>query len=114
MSETFNQQPQEKSSEELLKKERFENLSRLFFEAKVILADEGKEQAKEYLPKIYDGLIELNKRDKKDWQTLWDWNPNGDLSEEEFNSLNHKRKSLEDVIDINESSDVIGNDSNKI
>src|SRR3989344_1831805 len=92
MSEQFKQEPKNKSIEipfEEIPNEAplWRDIRRLDWEideAEIALKVEDREKAKEYLPKVYDDLIKLNKRDKKDWQTLWIWNPDGYLSEEVF------------------------------
>lgn len=104
------------SPEENSKKERLENLNKLFDEAEMVHATEGREKGKEYLPKIYDTLMALNKRDQKtdDWTILWVWNPDGELTEEEFNALNLRRKLLSNAIGILTASGEIRHDLNKI
>ena len=64
MSEIISPQPQEHNIEDYSKKKRVENLLKLFDEAEAIFATEGRESAKPYLPRIYDDLILLNKRNK--------------------------------------------------
>jgi len=86
----------------------------LLAEAEGILVAEGREKAKTYLPRIYDDLIALNKRDKIDWTNTWVWNPAGDLTEEEFNKLNLRRKLLSNAIGIMTASGVVRHDLNKI
>jgi hypothetical protein len=94
--------------------EKMTELSVLFSEAETILSTEGRESAKLLLPKIYDELISLNKRDKGDYLTIWIWNPDGDLSEEEFNTLNLRRKLLSNAIGIMTSSGEVRHDLNEI
>ena len=122
MSEQFKQEPKNKSIE--IPFEEIPNeaplgrdIRRLDWEideAETTLKVEDREKAKEYLPKVYDDLIKLNKRDKKDWQTLWIWNPDGYLSEEEFNRLNIRRKLLSNTIGIMTDSGEIRHDLNEI
>ena len=122
MSEQFKQEPKNKSIEipfEEIPNEAplWRDIRRLDWEideAEATLKVEDREKAKEYLPKIYDDLIKLNKRDKKDWQTLWIWNPDGYLSEEEFNRLNIRRKLLSNAIGIITESGEIRHDLNEI
>ena len=122
MSEQFKQEPKNKSIEipfEEIPNEAplWRDIRRLDWEideAEIALKVEDREKAKEYLPKVYDGLIKLNKRDKKDWQTLWIWNPDGYLSEEEFNRLNIRRKLLSNAIGIMTDSGEIRHDLNEI
>ena len=122
MSEQFKQEPKNKSIEipfEEIPNEAplWRDIRRLDWEideAEIALKVEDREKAKEYLPKVYDDLIKLNKRDKKDWQTLWIWNPDGYLSEEEFNRLNIRRKLLSNAIGIITESGEIRHDLNEI
>ena len=86
----------------------------VFTKAESILATEGRENAKVHLVTIYDELIKLNKRDKEDWQNTWVWNSKGDLTEDEFNTLNLRRKLLSNAIGIMTSSGVVRHDLNKI
>ena len=83
-----------------LKKEAAENLNVLFDEAERALEKEGREKAITLLPAIYDALILLNRRDKTNRQTIWVWNPQGNLTQEEFNRLNRRRKLLSNAIGI--------------
>jgi len=122
MSEQFKQEPKNKSIEipfEEIPNEAplWRDIRRLDWEideAEIALKVEDREKAKEYLPKVYDDLHKLNKRDKKDWQTLWIWNPDGYLSEEEFNRLNIRRKLLSNAIGIMTDSGEIRHDLNEI
>ena len=122
MSEQFKQEPKKKSietpfeeiSNEALLWRDIRRLDWEIDEAEAALKVEDREKAKEYLPKVYDDLIKLNKRDKKDWQTLWIWNPDGYLSEEEFNRLNIRRKLLSNAIGIMTDSGEIRHDLNEI
>ena len=122
MSEQFKQEPKNKSIEipfEEIPNEAplWRDIRRLDWEideAEATLKVEDREKAKEYLPKVYDDLIKLNKRDKKDWQTLWIWNPDGYLSEEEFNRLNIRRKLLSNAIGIMTDSGEIRHDTDSI
>lgn len=99
---------------ELEKKKRIAELETLFTEAENILKVEGREKAKIYLGGIYDDLIILNKRDKEDWQNTWVWNSKGDLTEDEFNTLNLRRKLLSNAIGIMTASGEVRHDLNKI
>lgn len=114
MPEQFKPQSQEGNPENLTKQERFENLCKVFDNAEIVFAVEGREAAKPLLSKIYDDLIALNKRDKKDWQNIWIWNQSGYLSEEEFNSLNFRRKKLSNAIGIMTDSGEVRHDLNEI
>ena len=95
-------------------KESVEELEALFAEAEAAFEAEGREKGKLYLTGIYDTLIGLNKRDKSDWETLWDWNPEGDLTEEEFSKLDLRRRKLSNAIGIMTASGVVRHDLNDI
>jgi len=86
--------------EDPLKKERLENLSKLFDEAEKTLTEKGRDEAKPYLPKVYDEIISLNKRSKEEYKTLFVYNSEGSLSEEELNAFNLRRKKLSNAIGI--------------
>lgn len=77
-----------------------ENLEENFTSADYILATEGREKAMKFLPVIYNELMALNKRDASNYQTQWTWNPEGDLTQEEFDKLNLRRKLLSNTIGI--------------
>lgn len=113
MSEKFNSQPGELEAKSSTT-ERVAELATLFNEAETILSIEGRESAKLLTPKIYNELIALNKRDKGDHLTLWVWNPDGDLSEEEFDTLNLRRKLLSNAIGIMTASGEVRHDLNEI
>jgi hypothetical protein len=102
------------SKSQLERKESLVKLETLFTEAENVLAREGRDKVKTYLGKIYDDLILLNKRDKEDWKNTWVWNSNGDLTEEEFNTLNLRRKMLSNAIGIMSASGEIRHDLNNI
>ena len=111
MAEIFNPKSQENGPS---KQERLETLNGAFDEAERILEVEGRENAKLLLPKIYEDLIGLNGRDKGDWATVWIWNPEGDLTQEEFDSLNLRRKKLSNAIGIMTASGEVRHDLNEI
>ncbi len=120
MPETFNPQSQEQVPEGPSKQERLADLYKAFDEAEKALiveekenANEARENAKAYLPRIYDDLIALNKRDKGSGNE-WAWNPEGDLTEQEFDSLNLRRKLLSNAIGIMTASGDIRHDLNEI
>jgi len=114
MTEIFNPNPQENAPEEgPSKQERLADLVKTFDEAERTLEVEGRELAKAFLPQIYDDLIDLNKRDKGDWATIWIWNPDGGLTQEEFDALNLRRKLLSNAIGI-KNNGVIRHDLNEI
>jgi len=50
----------------------------------------------------------------EDWKNTWVWNPSGDLTEEEFNTLNLHRKMLSNAIGIMTASGKVRHDLNKI
>lgn len=110
MSEKINLPPQETNPS---KRELFESLSSLFDEAEKVLEVEGREKAKELLPKLYDDLIALNGTNKEGLITLV-WNPDGGLTEEDFNTLNLRRKKLSNDIGIKTASGEIRHDLNEL
>ena len=106
--------PQE-NPEDALKKERIENVVKALTEAEDIFEAEGREKAKLLLPKIYNEMIALNKRDKeKDWDTVLVWNPEGAFTQEEFEALNLRRKLLSNAIGVMTASGEVRHDLNKI
>ena len=114
MPETFNPQSQERSQENSPEKEGVRNLCEVFDQAEAVFAAEGREGSKAYLPRIYDVLIALNKSDKEEWETLWVWNPDEELTEQEFDSLNTRRKLLSNTIGIKTESGATRHDLNEI
>jgi YD repeat-containing protein len=117
MIENLSQVPQEKPQNN--EKENTENLDvkvleRLFGQAEIILEKEGREKAKLFLPVLYRELMTLNKRDASDWKTQWIWNPDGNLTEEEFNRINLRRKLLSNAIGIMTASGVIRHNLNEV
>ena len=115
MKEILNQNSKENAPEKgLSKQEKFQNLGWLFTEAENVFEKSGRELAKGFLPQIYDGLMELNGREKgDDWTTIWVWNPEGELTQEEFDALNLRRKLLSNAIGI-KNNGVIRHDLNEI
>ncbi len=87
------------STEKKESKETVEKIRSMFVEAQQILETQGRDPAKLLLPKAYNALIEANKWDKSNWMSMT-WNPEGDLTEEEFNELNRSRKILSNNIGI--------------
>ena len=110
MSEKINLPSQETNPS---KREAFESLSSMFDEVEKVLEVEGREKAKELLPKLYDDLIALNKTNTEELITLV-WNPDGGLTEEDFNNLNFRRKKLSNEIGIKTASGDIRHDLNKL
>ncbi|MDO8572221.1 MAG: hypothetical protein Q7S11_00455 [bacterium] len=106
MTEKFDPKSQEENPESLSKKERFESLCKVFDEAEAVFASEGREELKTYLTRIYDDLIALNKRDTEDWMNVFVWNPDGDLTEQEFNTLNLRRKKLSTGVGMRNSGEI--------
>ena len=112
MQNNFNQPPSN-TPESSPHKESVERVKTLFAEAERTLETEGREKVIPLLPEIYDTLIALNKRDKGDYVTIWIWNPEGDLTEAEFDELNLRRKKLSNAVGIL-ATDVVKHDQNKI
>jgi hypothetical protein len=79
--------------------ERVHELRTFFTEAEQILESEGREDAKTLLSGIYTTLQWLNVSDAE-WTNIWDWNPEGGLTNEEFDELNLRRKKLSNAIGI--------------
>ncbi len=106
MSENFKPEiPSPNPDEREVIEGKIENLRAAFDLAESVFKTEGRDKAKEYLPDIYNTLIALNKVDKGEViNPLAKWNPDGDLTEEEFNVLNLRRKILSNVIGILTSS----------
>jgi hypothetical protein len=117
MTEKLNQNPEENTPEKgPSKQESFEKLKLYdaFRDAEEVFETSGREIAKEFLPQIYSGLMALNGRDKgSDWKTIWVWNPEGELTQEEFDALNLRRKLLSNAIGI-KNNGVIRHDLNEI
>lgn len=107
------------------KNELVEKFEKLFDDAESLIKTEGVENTevrerlnKELLPNIYNGLILENKREKErkdnNWKMVWVWNPEGNLTEEEFDKLNLRRKILSNAVGIMTTSGEIRHDLNKI
>lgn len=70
-------------------------------EAENIFRASGREQVKGFLPQIYNALIALNNFDPEFVvNPLAEWNPEGHLTEEEFSTLNRRRKILSNAVGI--------------
>lgn len=94
--------------------ETFERLRTLFDEAEATFEHGGRDEAKPLLGKLYSGLSRLNKPAEDEVNTLAVWNPKGDLTEEQFNELNLRRKKLSNAIGIMTKSGEIRHDLNKL
>lgn len=105
-------QPQE-NPEEMSGKEGFNELSALFDEAEKIFEAGGREPAKKCLPDIYNKLMELNKWDRTELSPMT-WNKDGDLTEEEFNELDLRRKKLSNAIGIMTADGTVRHNLNDI
>lgn len=90
---------QPKAPERKESKETVEALRAMFTEAQQVLETQGRDPAKLLLPQAYNALIEANKWDKSNHAPMT-WNPEGELTEEEFDELNHSRKILSNNIGI--------------
>ena len=113
MSEESYPQSQNENSEDLSKKERFENLRKVFDEAETIFEANGREATKPFLNIIYTSLIDLNKSSSQ-VNPLEKWNETGDLTEDQFNELNLRRKKLSNAVGIKTASGEIRHDLNEI
>ncbi|MEI6396951.1 MAG: hypothetical protein WCO48_02690 [Candidatus Taylorbacteria bacterium] len=115
MNERFQSNFQSESDNNKLEKEvQIKKLDALYHEAETAFETGGREQAKPYLPKVYDDLMLLNKRNKDDWENQWIYNPEGDLTEDQFNAFNLRRKLLSNAIGIMTASGAVRHDLNKI
>ncbi len=89
------------------------DLNTLFAQAEETLEKLGRDVAKTLLPKIYDRLMELNKWDKANWMSMT-WNPEGSLTQKQFDELNLRRKKLSNAIGIKTADGSIRHDLNPI
>lgn len=116
MSEKFDSQPSEEDAEDVGKKEVIEKIRHLhevFDTAELKFKEVGREGAKIHLPVIYDILIDLNKLNPRGVvNPLAHWNPEGDLTEAEFEGLNRRRKILSNAVGILTSSGQVRHDLN--
>ena len=103
--ENFEQPHQEENPETLLKKEKFENLCTLFDEAETMFESKGRDETKPLLGNHYANLGELNKS-TEEINPLRLWNPTGDLTEDQFNELNLRRKILSNAIGVKTASGI--------
>jgi|GEM_PF-1691294 hypothetical protein len=93
--------------------EKTRHLREVFAEAERLYVESGKDRevGKKYLPEIYNTLIELNRLDKRVVvNPIAEWNPCGDLTEEEFNELNRRRKIFSNEIGIMTQSGTVRHD----
>lgn len=100
----FEQPPQE---------ENFESLRTLFDEAEAAFEHGGRDEAKPLLGNLYSGLGKLNKS-TEEINPLAKWNWVGDLTEDQFNELNLRRKKLSNAIGIMTASGEVRHDLNKV
>lgn len=78
------------------KQEAMEALKALFAEAERAFDSGGRDAAKPYLGRLYDSFRALNQSSQEAPTILW--NPQGSLSEEEFNELDLRRKKLSNAV----------------
>lgn len=93
--------------------EKVRHLREVFAEAERLYIESGndREVGKRYLPELYNVLIELNRLDKRVVvNPIAQWNPCGDLTEEEFNELDRRRKIFSNEIGIMTASGVVRHD----
>ena len=93
--------------------ERFKNLVLLFDVAEAVLEAKGRKEAIPLLGSIYNNLIDLNKT-KGQGSPLGEWNPHGDLTKDQFEVLNRRRKKLSNDIGIMTASGVVRHNLNEI
>jgi hypothetical protein len=94
-----------------------EQLLKRFAEAELFIEAGDREGAKIRLPQIYSDILTLNKRNQEneeEWAVQWAWNPDGDLTEDEFNQLLRRRKLLSNAIGIMTASGVVRHNLNEI
>lgn len=93
--------------------EKIANLRNAFDTTETIFKESGRESVKPLLPNIYNTLIKLNKLNPAEViYPLGKWNPEGDLTEAEFNELNRRRKILSNAVGIMTASGVIRHNLN--
>ncbi len=113
MDKTFEQPRNDQEKEFAISR-----LDAVFTEAESIpeAAFEGEKRAegKKLIATIYSDLMTLKKRDASDWQIQWVWNPEGDLTEEQFKKFDLRRKILSNAIGIMTASGAIRHDLNII
>ncbi len=80
-------------------REGIDTLKTVFAEVEKVFEAEGREGAKPFLNHIYRALAALNKRDTGD-DSVWEWNPESNLTQQEFGELNLRRKKLSNAIGI--------------
>ena len=116
MSERFESQSPQEDPENVAKKEIIEKINQLretFATAERAFVESGREAAKAYLPEICTTLIKLNKFDPEVvFSPLAQWNPEADISENEFDELNRRRKILSNAVGIMTASGQIRHDLN--
>jgi hypothetical protein len=117
MSEKFEPSISRDNPEEVARREGVEDkinhLHIAFGTAELALKEKGRDLAKGYLPDIYTTLVVLNKLDPaKVINPLEHWNPEGDLTEAQFNELNLRRKILSNAIGIMTGSGKVRHDLN--
>ena len=105
--------PSPKIQEKIPGREGIKELEALFEEAERVFETEGRDAAKTHLTGIYNMLMALNKWDRANYFPL-QWNKDGDLTEEEFDALNLRRKKLSNAIGIMTANGTIRHDLNKI
>ena len=113
MTEIF-EQPQNNQEKE----SAISRLDTIFTEAESIPEEafEGERRAegKKLIATIYSDLMALNKRGASDYVTQFVWNPEGDLTEEQFKRFDRRRKILSNAIGIMTGSGTIRHDLNVI
>lgn len=113
MEKNFESPHSPKNPEKIPGREGIKELETLFDEAEAVFETEGRDRAKTHLTDIYNLLMALNKWDKANYLPL-QWNKEGDLTEEEFDELNLRRKKLSNAIGIMTANGTIRHDLNKI
>jgi hypothetical protein len=113
MSEKFELESKVESPENIIKREKVEKLRSIYDEAESIFEAEGREKTKPLLGPVYTLLSDLNKTTGQIYP-FEKWNPEGDLTEDQFNEFNLRRKKLSNAVGIMTASGVVRHDLNEI
>jgi hypothetical protein len=90
-----------------------EDLGALFDEVEKTLEAEGRDAAIPLMSNAVNALIHANKWDKANWASMV-WNPEGSLTQKEFDELNFRRKKISNAIGIKTADGTIRHNLNLI